>query len=213
MGSELVCPANLRINRHGCGLFWICNNVFMNIDGEEHNLGLGRDNVELSKYHPGWKKAFEEAKKAIQKELGNKVLGVEHIGSTAVPGMIAKPILDFMVAVGSIDNYKEYIAPLSKLGYEFRRDNRIRNPQEHILFSKGPVDLRTQYLKLTQKDSQFWKESILFRDYLIAYSDIAKEYQQLKEKLQASHRSNREAYTEAKAEFIQRILKLAQGKR
>ena len=182
----------------------------MKIDGEEHNLGLGKDNVELSKYHPGWKKAFEETKKAIQKELGNKVLGVEHIGSTAIPGMSAKPILDLMVAVNSIDNYEEYVTPLNKLGYEFRRDNRIR--QDHILFSKGPANFRTQYLKLTQKSSQFWKESILFRDYTINHPDIAKEYQELKEKLQASHSSNREAYTEAKAGFIQRILKLAQEK-
>lgn len=173
-------------------------------------LGLGRGNVELSKYHPGWKKAFEQAKKAIQKELGERVLGIEHIGSTAIPGMSAKPILDFMVAVDSIDNYEEYIMPLKKLGYEFRRDNRIRNPQEHVLFSKGPADFRTQYLKLTQKNSQFWKESILFRDYLITHSDIAKEYQQLKEKLQTDHSSNRKAYTEAKAEFIQSIVRLAQ---
>jgi GrpB-like predicted nucleotidyltransferase (UPF0157 family) len=170
-------------------------------------LGLNRKNVKLSKYHLGWKKAFEDEKTAIQEKLGEAVLDVEHIGSTSIPGMIAKPVLDFLVAIPSIDDYEQFIVPLKELGYEFRRDN--RQSQDHILFVKGPEDLRTHYLKLTEKDTEFWKEHILFRDYLINHPDAAKKYKQLKETLQKSHISSRATYTEAKAEFIQRIIELA----
>ena len=118
-------------------------------------LGLNRKNVKLSKYDSGWKKAFEEEKTAIQNKLGKMVLDIEHIGSTAIPGMSAKPILDFMVAIDSTADYQKFIIPLRELGYEFRRD--YRDTQEHVLFVKGAEDFRTHYLKLTQKDSDFWK--------------------------------------------------------
>ncbi len=172
-------------------------------------LGLNRKNVKLSKYHPGWKKAFEDEKTAIQKKLGESVLDIEHIGSTSIPGMSAKPVLDFMIAVKSVDDYEKFVEPLKKLGYKFRRDN--REIQEHILFVKGPEDLRTHYLKLTEKDSEFWKEHILFRDYLRNHPKTAREYQELKENLQESLGSSRATYTEAKAEFIQKILRLVKA--
>ena len=173
-------------------------------------LGLDRKNVKLSKYNPNWKKAFEAEKKAIEDTLEKELVDIEHIGSTAIPGMSAKPILDFMIAIDSVDHYEKFIVPLKELGYEFRRDN--RSTQEHVLFVKGAEDFRTHYLKLTQKDSEFWNEHILFRDYLINNPDIAKEYQELKEGLQKIHGSNRETYTEQKAEFIKKILKLAEKK-
>jgi len=172
-------------------------------------LGLDRKNVKLSKYHSGWKQAFEDEKTAIQERLGEAVLDIEHIGSTAIPGMSAKPVLDFMIAVKSVDVYVKFIEPMKELGYEFRRDN--RETQEHILFVKGAEDLRTHYLKMTERDSGFWKEHILFRDYLINHPETAKEYKELKESLQESHSSSRATYTEAKAELIQKILKLAEA--
>lgn len=171
-------------------------------------LGLNRKNVKLSKYYPCWKQAFEDEKTAIQKKLGEAVLDIEHIGSTSIPAMIAKPVLDFMIAVESVDDYEEFIEPLKELRYEFRRDN--RETQEHILFVKGPEDLRTHYLKMTEKDSEFWKEHILFRDYLINHPIVANAYKELKENLQESHSSSRATYTDAKAEFIQKILRLAE---
>lgn len=172
-------------------------------------LGLNRKNVKLSKYHPGWKKAFNDEKIAIQKKLRKAVLDIEHIGSTSIPGMSAKPILDFMIAIKSIDGYEKYVKLLKELKYEFRRDNRAT--QEHVIFVKGPEDMRTHYLKLTKTDSKFWKENILFRDYLINHPKVATEYKELKENLQESYSSNRATYTEVKAEFIQKILTLAKA--
>jgi len=173
-------------------------------------LGLNRKNVKLFEYHPGWKGAFEEEKKAIQSKLGKLIVAIEHIGSTSIPGMCAKPVLDFMVAVESVEDYKKFVDPLKELGYEFRRD--YRDSQRHILFVKGAEDFRTHYLKLTEKNSEFWDEHILFRNYLISHPDVAGEYKQLKEKLQVSNASSRASYTEAKSEFIHKILRLAKKK-
>jgi GrpB-like predicted nucleotidyltransferase (UPF0157 family) len=171
-------------------------------------LGLNRKKVKLVKYQTTWETSFKQEKQAIQEKLGNEVLAIEHIGSTSIPGMTAKPIIDFMVAVNSINDYEKYIAPLKGLGYEFRRDYRNTH-QEHVLFVKGAEDCRTHYLKLTQMDSDFWQEHILFRDYLINHPDLANEYQKLKEKLGKEYSSERAKYTESKAEFIKNIIKLA----
>ncbi|MFH1405213.1 MAG: GrpB family protein [Patescibacteria group bacterium] len=170
-------------------------------------LGLNRHNVTLSEYDPAWVQDFEDEKKAIKDKLGDDLVAIEHIGSTAIPGMCAKPILDFMVAVESVDDYEMFIKPLAELGYEFRRD--YRDTQQHVLFVKGSEDNRTHYLKLTELDSIFWKEHIVFRDYLIAHPDVAQEYAELKRELFEKHADDRAAYTAAKAEFIQGVLSSA----
>ena len=170
-------------------------------------LGLNRNNVVLSTYNSGWELAFQDEKKSILDKFGNKVVAVEHVGSTAIPGMSAKPVLDFMVAIESLDNYKSFVEPLRELGYEFRRE--YLDSQQHVLFVKGSEDFRTHYLKLTELNSEFWEEHILFRDYLISHREVAEEYKQLKEKLQVSNASSRATYTELKSEFIQNVLRLA----
>lgn len=176
------------------------------------SLGLKRGVVKLSEYNPDWGKFFLSEKVELEKVLGKSVLGIEHVGSTAIPGIKAKPILDLMVAVHSLDNWSEYTGLFQKLGYEFRRD--MRDPQEHILFVKGPEENRTHYLKLTTLDSNFWKEHIVFRDFIIGHQEYAREYERLKETLLDEHACEREPYTAGKAGFIEKMLRLAgyQGK-
>lgn len=170
-------------------------------------LGLNRLNVELSEYNPAWKQAFLEEEQALAEVLGKNVVGIEHIGSTAIPGISAKPILDLMVAVDSIKDYQKFHQVLEKIGYTFRRD--FRDKQQHILYVKGPESNRTHYLKLTTKDSKFWNECLLFRNYLISNPDMAREYHQLKLKLQKEHNADRSAYTKGKSEFIAKVLQQA----
>lgn len=174
------------------------------------SLGLKRGTVQLVPYDPEWAKLFEEEREAIQKVLGDRAVDVEHIGSTAIPGMLAKPILDLQVAVGSLDDYEQYTPELEKLGYQFMRDN--RDELEHILYIKGPEEKRTHYLKLTTMDTDFWKEHILFRDYLISDPDWAEQYKELKQKLLEKHGSERENYTKEKENFIKETLDLAKKK-
>jgi len=171
------------------------------------NLGLQRGIVRLESHNPKWEKLFETEKSALKEVLGDNFISAEHVGSTAIPNLKAKPILDLMLAIPDLDNWEWIKEPLSKLGYEFRRD--FRKEQGHILFVKGPEENRTHYLKITELNSDFWTELIFFRDYLINNPPYRAEYQKLKENLFDTHASNRELYTKGKEEFIWKILKLA----
>jgi len=128
-------------------------------------LGLKRGTVELVEYNPEWAELYLVEKAELERELGDELLGVEHVGSTAIPGMLAKPILDVAVAVNSLDGFERFTPQFEELGYQFMRDN--RDDQEHVLYVKGSEEARTHYLKLTTLDSGFWKHHVLFRDYLI----------------------------------------------
>ena len=170
-------------------------------------LGLKRGTVKLAEYNPEWAELFESEKRSIQEVFQDQVLGIEHVGSTAIPGMLAKPILDLMIAVESLEDYERFTPLLEKVGYKFMRDQ--RGYQGSILYVKGPEENRTHYLKLGVRDSDFWRENILFRDYLIAHPEKAKQYMELKQCLFEKHEGVRECYTKDKHEFVQEILRLA----
>ncbi len=171
------------------------------------SLGLQRGKVKLTPYDPAWATLFADEKQRIIDVFGEKLLGIEHIGSTAIPGMDAKPILDLMIAVASMENYEEEGVLLEEIGYTFGRD--MREEHQHILFVKGPDENRTHYLKLTTLDSQFWQEKLLFRDYLISHSDRAEAYRQLKHQLIEQYAGERAEYTDGKADFVNETLRLA----
>ena len=135
------------------------------------------------------------------------VLGVIMFGSTATPGIKAKPILYWMLAVPSLNDWEWLKEPLANLGYEFRRD--LRQEQGNALFIKGPEENRTYYFKITGLNSDFWTEHILFRDYLIKNSQYREEYQNLKEKMLDEYSGNRESYTKGKEKIVRKVLEFA----
>jgi GrpB-like predicted nucleotidyltransferase (UPF0157 family) len=171
------------------------------------SLGLQRGIVRLVSYDPEWQQLFEVEKNALESVLGDSLIAVEHIGSTAVPGIKAKPILDLMVAIKSLDAWERIREPLSTLGYEFRTD--FRKEHGHILFVKGPEECRTHYLKVTECNSDFWTEHVLFRDYLISHPEYRDEYQRIKESLLEAYGGDRAPYTKGKEVFVKRVLNLA----
>lgn len=171
-------------------------------------FGLKRGTVKLTQHNPQWRAEFTKEKKRLTKILGKHFLAVEHVGSTAIPGLKAKPIMDLLVAVKSIDDFDNYTKLLEKLDYAFMRDN--RKDQEHVLYVKGPEAKRTHYLKLCQLDSDFWQEHILFKEYLMSHPEKLKEYEELKVKLAKKYKDDRYKYTKKKEDFIQKVLKLAQ---
>lgn len=171
------------------------------------SLGLKRGMVRLKSYDPQWSELFLEEKQLIEEVFREKVIGIEHIGSTAIPGMAAKPILDLMIAVKSIENFEELTPVVERLGYKFMRDN--RDTQEHVLYVKGLEAKRTHYLKLTTTETEFWKNNILFRDYLIEHPSSVEQYNALKYSLSEKYEGVREKYTEDKESFIKKIIKLA----
>jgi len=168
-------------------------------------LGLKRGKVKLSLYNPKWAEFFEKEKKMLQKSLRKMIIDIQHVGSTAVSGILAKPIIDIAVAVPRLSRKEpeKYIKPLKKIGYEYRGEDR---PREH-LFVKGSGEKRICHLHMVKFDSQAWKNYLLFRDYLRTHKKIAAEYAKLKLELAKKFSGNRKLYTAGKDKFIQKVLK------
>ena len=173
----------------------------------EHNVvGLKKGTVKLSPYNAGWLKIFEKEKVLLFSTLGDLVIDIQHIGSTAIPGMPAKPIVDMMASIPDFQRIEKYIQPLKKLGYEDRGQQGV--PDRYI-FVKGDEERRTHHLNLTEKDSSFWKEHILFLDYLHTHKEAVDEYAKLKTDLAKNFPDDRNSYTSAKAEFVKKIVEQA----
>jgi GrpB-like predicted nucleotidyltransferase (UPF0157 family) len=166
--------------------------------------GLQRGTVQVVAYRPEWHALFLEEKQRLQTALGSKVYDIEHIGSTAVPGLAAKPLIDMIAAVDDLSVYKELIAPLTTLGYEFMPE---RVFADRIFFPKGPRENRTHHLSLVVKNSAGWRDPIVFRDYLAEHSETRDAYQKLKQNLAIKYANDRRAYTAAKSAFIQKALR------
>lgn len=174
--------------------------------GKRRAIGLKRGSVELLPYRAEWPRLFEEEKARLQSALGQQVLDIQHVGSTAIPGMIAKPIIDIGIAVMDFDEARVCIGPIEHLGYEYRGEFGI--PRRHY-FVKG--EPRTHHIHMNEIESSDWKEQVLFRDYLIEHPERAKEYADLKMGLARQFPTDREGYLEGKALFIDRVLRTARG--
>jgi len=155
--------------------------------------------VVVTDYDPQWPIMYEEEKAQVISVIGGKILAIEHIGSTAVSGLGGKPIIDIMVGVRRITNAKECIEPLATVGYEYVS---LR------YFRKGPPE-RHRHLHMIELGSDFWESHILFRDYLRAHPETAQEYYELKKELAAKFKFDGDAFTDAKSEFIERVIEKA----
>ena len=162
-------------------------------------------------YDPGWTAEFIDEASKIFAAISDKVVAIEHIGSTAVPGLGAKPIIDVMFAVDAIADAHECIAPLRSIGYEY-----IPYPDfpERLFFRDGPMGDGPHHLHATEFLSDFWEEKLLFRDFLRTHSEVAQQYYELKTQLAEKYGSDREIYepyTVAKSYFIESVLARARG--
>ena len=160
------------------------------------------DTVILVPYHEAWPSLFDEERMRLERALGSSARGIEHVGSTAVPGLAAKPILDIRVGVGSLRDAECSIRPLEQLGYEFRGEAGLPG---RLFFRKG--NPRTHHLHVTEIGSEFWERHLVFRDYLRAHPETARDYVQLKHDLADRFRRDRAAYTEAKTGFISEVVR------
>lgn len=163
------------------------------------------DAIILAEYSLEWpKKASEEISK-IKNVVSHSIIEkIEHIGSTAVPGCSAKPIIDIAIEVRSIENAQIAIQPLESMGYIFWNDNPDKS---HMFFVKGMPPygkVRTHHVHFFETER--FKKYIQFRDLLIQEPELLKNYQTLKKELAIKYKHDREAYTNNKTEFIQRAL-------
>jgi GrpB-like predicted nucleotidyltransferase (UPF0157 family) len=170
-------------------------------------LGLRRGAVQIVHYTPVWATLFQAERARLQHALGAAALDIQHIGSTAVPGLAAKPILDLAIAVAAEPAAAACIPRLTALGYTYRG---YRGPGEGHFFDQGPEQQLTHYLHMLPIQEPAWWNYLRFRDYLITHPAARDAYMRLKQELAAQYADDRAAYTAAKAAFVQHILAAAQ---
>jgi GrpB-like predicted nucleotidyltransferase (UPF0157 family) len=164
-------------------------------------LGLKRGTVILQPHDEKWHILFEDERSQILNAVGDYALKIEHVGSTAICGISAKPILDVMVALSKYDDGGKCIAGLEVLGYEYKGENGV--PGRHF-FGKGVP--RTHHLHMVELKSDFWARHLAFRDFLNCDKSVALEYDRLKRNLAARFPNDRESYTNGKFAFVEKVL-------
>lgn len=163
-------------------------------------IGLGKGELRIIDYCAEWGRFFEEEASRIRGAVGEHILDIQHIGSTAIPGMVAKPIIDVMAAVTSFEAARPCVPLLEAIGYVYRGEGGIS--RRHYFVRGEP---RMYHLSLFEAGSWDWQRHLRFRDRLRADDKLAKEYAELKMRLCAEHAENREAYQKAKVPFIERV--------
>jgi len=142
----------------------------------------------------------------LRAAVGDFALAIEHIGSTAIPRLAAKPIIDIMVGVGDLPAVEKYLLPLEQIGYEYRGEAGIAGRR---YFRKGTLTASTHHLSLVEFGGDVWTRQITFRNYLRDDAEAAAEYGALKKDLAVKYKDDREAYTNGKTKFIEEILSKA----
>jgi GrpB-like predicted nucleotidyltransferase (UPF0157 family) len=163
-----------------------------------------RGRVVVEAYNPQWPALFEEDRVQILSAVGELAVAVEHIGSTAVDGLAAKPIVDIAVGVRAVDDLDRCIGPLQRLGYEYEPAYEVSLPNRRYFRKNDAQGRRTHHMHVVVYGSTFWQRHTLFRDYLRAHPEKAREYAELKKGLAAEYESTAD-YTYAKTAFIQSV--------
>jgi len=166
------------------------------------------DNIIIQAYDPAWLELAKAEISAIKKICNTLVYkDIQHIGSTAVPELSSKPIIDIFISIDSISMADEWITPLESLGYVFWKENPDKS---HLRFFKGMPPFgtqRTHNVHIIAKNNNRLEHSIFFRDILRNDNKIKNEYQKLKINLSKQHPHDREVYTDAKGHFIRQVLR------
>jgi len=169
---------------------------------------LAAEPVFVVPYDPEWPRQFERERALLGRVFRGNRVSVEHVGSTAVPHLGAKPIIDIMVGVSALSEVESRIPDLEAQGYEYVPEYEAQIPERRY-FRKPRAVPRTHHLHCVIRDGAFWRRHLLFRDYLRAHPEAASAYFELKQRLASRHRTDRIAYTEAKSSFIDSLLEKA----
>ncbi len=159
-------------------------------------------------YDPSWPRKFERESALLAEIFSGTSTAIEHIGSTAIPNLGAKPIIDIMVGVSALADVESRIPELEAQGYQYVPEFEAQIPERRY-FRKPQEGIPTHHLHAVARESAFWKRHLLFRDYLRANPKAAAAYSELKQQLAARHRTERIAYTEGKSEFVESVLRMA----
>ena len=168
--------------------------------------------VTIADYNPEWAEMYLHEKQIILKTVQpGYILRIEHIGSTSIPGLCAKPTIDILLEIPEACALDSLVNDLKKIQYQYIP--KPENPPPHMMLAKGYSDkgFSGQTYHIHVRYPGDWDE-IVFRNYLIRNPEIAGEYGELKRKLSVKYKNDREKYTDGKSDFIARIMKIARNK-
>jgi GrpB-like predicted nucleotidyltransferase (UPF0157 family) len=166
--------------------------------------GQSDEPIRLVPHDPSWPDRFDQEAAVLKAAIGDWATGgIHHVGSTAVPGLVAKPIIDILVGVEDLEASRACFDPLAELGYLYAP---YRADEMHW-FCKPHPSRRTHHLHLVPTDSSRFRDELAFRDRLRGSPTLTNEYSALKHGLAERFADDREAYTEAKANFIRGALR------
>ncbi len=168
--------------------------------------GLKRGNVRLIPHQREWEETARETISILKDLLGREAIDIQHVGSTAIREIKAKPIIDIVVGVHELEDILPYIEILEYHGFLFRGE--VVQGQ-YLFIREAHDDIRTHHIHITVWASSAWNNYINFRDYLNFHPQKAKEYEKYKEELALSFPDDRKSYTSGKEEIIQRLLEEA----
>jgi GrpB-like predicted nucleotidyltransferase (UPF0157 family) len=170
-------------------------------------IGQHKRDFELVPYQSKWIDLFNQEAKLLQSVLGGKSLRIEHIGSTSIPGMPAKAIIDIMVVVPALIRSSDLILGLDSIGYTYKPFDTI--PDRMFFGKEIQPEIRTHHLNLVLRGSEFWKNQLLFRDYLRLNDQLAIEYIQVKKSFAEYYARTNHLDLEWKSAFVAKVLKMA----
>ncbi|CEG27066.1 GrpB family protein [Bacillus sp. B-jedd] len=168
-------------------------------------LGLRKDEVRLVEYNPEWAAEFAKVKEELRASTNLEEFQIEHIGSTSIPGMLAKPIIDMVVGIRNLSNFPESLAGgLKKAGFLRLR---VERPGEIVFarFTDNTYEVKTHFIHLVEYEGELWQNLIFFRDYLRTNEDARWEYQAIKMDSLARYQTGVNEYTDHKEDFVKAI--------
>lgn len=167
--------------------------------------------VTIVEYSPEWRKMFEDERRVLQTALGKGSTRIEHIGSTAVAGLAAKPVIDLMVGLEDFSIADSLVPKIESLGYEYIQKYEDVMPFRRF-FIKERGGMRTHQIHMVGIGGEFWEGLILFRDYLRQNPDVAAKYASLKRELAEREWEDVNEYADAKTGFIREIEREARSR-
>jgi len=174
-----------------------------------NDIGLKRGSVQLKSHSSQWAKLFDDEKKLLLGKFPRTILEIQHGGSTAIPMIPAKPIIDMFAVVPSLRAAGTIRGELERLGYEYRGADGV---SERVLYVKGTPEKRTHHLQLVERESDEWKNHILIREYFLKHPEVAQEYAKLKISLAEKYPEDRKSCSRGKDVFIKAVIQEAKTK-
>lgn len=171
-------------------------------------IGLKKEEVKLLPHDPAWAELYKKEEKPLRLTLGKTALEIQHIGSTSIPGALAKPIIDIAVGVRDLKDAEECIQPLKKLGYKLEHGEE----NGRYFLTKESNSKITHHFHIEKLGSDIWNRQIVFINYLKKNKRALDRCNEFKSELAEKYKNNRKAYVAAKVKFINDMIAEAGGK-